>query len=143
MGLRQFMSCMERRDLMRKRREAGTPLKVIIMSATLSTGLFSEYFGCTVLSASGRTHPVTQVGALACVCLPCMGQAVLHYSLSKKFCCNSGKGTSRRSSTLVKHSPAECPHAINSVFLFDNLMSCMESAMGDHSAKIFEYGFCL
>ena len=48
---------------MRKRRQAGSPFKVIIMSATLSTRLFSEYFGCTVLSASGRTHPVTQVSA--------------------------------------------------------------------------------
>ena len=31
------------------------------MSATLSTGLFSSYFGCTVLTGSGRTHPVEQV----------------------------------------------------------------------------------
>ena len=38
-----------------------TLLQVIIMSATLSTGLFSEYFGCTVLTASGRMHPVEQV----------------------------------------------------------------------------------
>ena len=43
------------------RRAAGTPLKVIIMSATLSTGLFTEYFSCSVITASGRTHPVKQV----------------------------------------------------------------------------------
>ena len=58
---------------MRKRREAGSPLKVIVMSATLSTGLFSEYFGCTVLSASGRTHPVTQVSVRPLRCHSCHG----------------------------------------------------------------------
>ncbi len=62
---------------MRKRRETGSPLKVIVMSATLSTGLFSEYFGCTVLSASGRTHPVTQVGATLCSIAPEQAAACL------------------------------------------------------------------
>lgn len=49
------------RDLLVRRRAAGSPLKVVIMSATLSTALFTDYYGCTVITASGRTHPVKQV----------------------------------------------------------------------------------
>nr|GFB67958.1 DExH-box ATP-dependent RNA helicase DExH7, chloroplastic isoform X1 [Tanacetum cinerariifolium] len=35
-------------------------LKVILMSATVDSQLFSHYFGdCPVIHAQGRTHPVT------------------------------------------------------------------------------------
>lgn len=47
------------RELVVKRRLAGLPLKVILMSATMNTEVISDYFaGCPVLSASGRTFPV-------------------------------------------------------------------------------------
>ena len=47
------------RDLVGKRRRAGLPLKVILMSATMNTEVIADYFaGCPVLGASGRTFPV-------------------------------------------------------------------------------------
>ena len=47
------------RDLVGKRRRAGFPLKVILMSATMNTEVIANYFaGCPVLGASGRTFPV-------------------------------------------------------------------------------------
>jgi ATP-dependent RNA helicase DHX29 len=49
------------KDLLVHRRAAGFPLKVILMSATLDSGLLTEYFGgCPVLHAPGRTFPVEQ-----------------------------------------------------------------------------------
>ncbi|MED6199651.1 hypothetical protein PIB30_077897, partial [Stylosanthes scabra] len=40
--------------------ERSTKLKVILMSATVDSSLFSKYFGhCPVVTAEGRTHPVT------------------------------------------------------------------------------------
>jgi len=49
------------KDLRVHRRAAGFPLKVILMSATLDSGLLTEYFGgCPVLHAPGRTFPVEQ-----------------------------------------------------------------------------------
>ncbi|XP_061363539.1 DExH-box ATP-dependent RNA helicase DExH7, chloroplastic isoform X2 [Gastrolobium bilobum] len=40
--------------------ESPTKLKVILMSATVDSSLFSRYFGhCPVLTAEGRTHEVT------------------------------------------------------------------------------------
>ncbi|KAF1887143.1 hypothetical protein Lal_00040740 [Lupinus albus] len=40
--------------------ESCTKLKVIVMSATVDSSLFSRYFGhCPVVTAEGRTHPVT------------------------------------------------------------------------------------
>ncbi len=49
------------KDLIVHRRAAGFPLKVILMSATLDSGLLTEYFGgCPVLHAPGRTFPVEQ-----------------------------------------------------------------------------------
>ena len=53
------------------RRKAGAPLKVVIMSATLATGLFTAYFDCAVITASGRTHPVKQVGGAPETLLHC------------------------------------------------------------------------
>ncbi|XP_015580752.1 DExH-box ATP-dependent RNA helicase DExH7, chloroplastic isoform X1 [Ricinus communis] len=49
------------KSLLEKQSDQGTPkLKVILMSATVDSTLFSNYFGhCPVLSAQGRTHPVT------------------------------------------------------------------------------------
>lgn len=42
-----------------EQRRASHPLKVIIMSATLEAGKFSEYFGvCPVLYVHGRQYPV-------------------------------------------------------------------------------------
>ena len=51
------------RDLPSRRRAAGLPpLKLVVMSATLDAALFSGYLGeCAVVSAPGRTHPVTTV----------------------------------------------------------------------------------
>jgi len=47
------------RDLVDVRRQAGLPLKVIFMSATMNTQMVSDYFfGCPILNASGRTYPV-------------------------------------------------------------------------------------
>lgn len=47
------------RDLVKKRRQAGLPLKVILMSATMNTQMVSDYFNkCPILNASGRTFPV-------------------------------------------------------------------------------------
>lgn len=47
------------KDLVRLRRNAGMPLKVVLMSATLNAEMISEYFeGCPVLHASGRNFPV-------------------------------------------------------------------------------------
>ncbi|XP_050211111.1 DExH-box ATP-dependent RNA helicase DExH7, chloroplastic isoform X2 [Mercurialis annua] len=49
------------KNLIEKQADHGTPkLKVILMSATVNSTLFSSYFGhCPVLTAQGRTHPVT------------------------------------------------------------------------------------
>ncbi|KAJ4717401.1 putative ATP-dependent RNA helicase [Melia azedarach] len=49
------------KDLVEKQSAYGTPkLKVILMSATVDSDLFSRYFGgCPVITAQGRTHPVT------------------------------------------------------------------------------------
>ncbi|KAG5229327.1 ATP-dependent RNA helicase [Salix suchowensis] len=49
------------RNLIEKQSSQDTPkLKVILMSATVDSNLFSSYFGqCPVLTAEGRTHPVT------------------------------------------------------------------------------------
>ena len=49
------------RTLPKRRRESGMrPLKLVVMSATLDADLFMGYLGdCTVVSAPGRTHPVT------------------------------------------------------------------------------------
>ncbi|KAJ4833074.1 hypothetical protein Tsubulata_001048 [Turnera subulata] len=49
------------KDLIEKQLSHGSPkLKVILMSATVDSNLFSRYFGhCPVLVAQGRTHPVT------------------------------------------------------------------------------------
>ncbi|KAF5733174.1 ATP-dependent RNA helicase putative isoform 1 [Tripterygium wilfordii] len=49
------------KNLIEKQLSHGTPkLKVILMSATVDSNLFSSYFGhCPVLTAQGRTHPVT------------------------------------------------------------------------------------
>ncbi|KAH9685259.1 DExH-box ATP-dependent RNA helicase DExH7 [Citrus sinensis] len=48
-------------DLLEKQSAHDTPkLKVILMSATVDSNLFSRYFGdCPVITAEGRTHPVT------------------------------------------------------------------------------------
>jgi ATP-dependent RNA helicase DHX29 len=50
------------KDLLERRRASGSPpLKLILMSATLDSNLFSSYFGnCPVISAKGRTFPVTR-----------------------------------------------------------------------------------
>ncbi|XP_031124357.1 DExH-box ATP-dependent RNA helicase DExH7, chloroplastic isoform X2 [Ipomoea triloba] len=49
------------RNLVEKQSAHGTPkLKVILMSATVDSHLFSQYFGhCPVITAQGRTHPVS------------------------------------------------------------------------------------
>ncbi|XP_022748669.1 DExH-box ATP-dependent RNA helicase DExH7, chloroplastic isoform X3 [Durio zibethinus] len=49
------------KNLVEKQSAYGTPkLKVILMSATVDSDLFSRYFGlCPVITAQGRTHPVT------------------------------------------------------------------------------------
>ncbi|KAJ6928032.1 DExH-box ATP-dependent RNA helicase DExH7 [Populus alba x Populus x berolinensis] len=49
------------KNLIEKQSSQDTPkLKVILMSATVDSNLFSRYFGqCPVLTAQGRTHPVT------------------------------------------------------------------------------------
>ncbi|KEH32765.1 ATP-dependent RNA helicase [Medicago truncatula] len=40
--------------------ESSSKVKVILMSATVDSGSFSSYFGhCPVVTAEGRTHPVT------------------------------------------------------------------------------------
>jgi ATP-dependent RNA helicase DHX29 len=50
------------RDLVLVRRQAGHPLKIILMSATLDSAKLSEYFGsCPTLHAKGRTFPVQQL----------------------------------------------------------------------------------
>ncbi|XP_057978145.1 DExH-box ATP-dependent RNA helicase DExH7, chloroplastic isoform X2 [Malania oleifera] len=48
-------------NLVEKQSADGTQkLKVILMSATVDSNLFSRYFGhCPVVTAQGRTHPVT------------------------------------------------------------------------------------
>ncbi|TYK11212.1 DExH-box ATP-dependent RNA helicase DExH7 [Cucumis melo var. makuwa] len=49
------------KNLIEKRSaESSSPLKVILMSATVDSNLFSGYFGnCPVITAEGRVHPVT------------------------------------------------------------------------------------
>ncbi|KAK0589636.1 hypothetical protein LWI29_016618 [Acer saccharum] len=49
------------KDLLEKQSaEGSSKLKVILMSATVDSDLFSRYFGhCPVITAQGRTHPVT------------------------------------------------------------------------------------
>ncbi|GMH06760.1 hypothetical protein Nepgr_008600 [Nepenthes gracilis] len=49
------------KNLLEKQSSHGTPmLKVILMSATVDSSLFSCYFGdCPVITAEGRTHPVS------------------------------------------------------------------------------------
>ena len=45
------------RDLLNSRKD----IKVILMSATIESSLFSNYFGCAVFEIPGFTHPVTDV----------------------------------------------------------------------------------
>lgn len=49
------------KNLLEKQAANGTrTLKVIVMSATVDSSLFSSYFGeCPVITAEGRTHPVS------------------------------------------------------------------------------------
>ncbi|XP_022136497.1 DExH-box ATP-dependent RNA helicase DExH7, chloroplastic isoform X2 [Momordica charantia] len=49
------------KNLIEKRStDSSSPLKVILMSATVDSNLFSGYFGnCPVITAEGRMHPVT------------------------------------------------------------------------------------
>ncbi|KAJ8421852.1 hypothetical protein Cgig2_014902 [Carnegiea gigantea] len=49
------------KNLLEKQAAIGTrTLKVIVMSATVDSSLFSSYFGeCPVITAEGRTHPVS------------------------------------------------------------------------------------
>ncbi|KAH9305425.1 hypothetical protein KI387_009829 [Taxus chinensis] len=49
------------RDLLERRSvNKSSKLKLILMSATVDASLFSHYFGdCPVITAKGRTHPVT------------------------------------------------------------------------------------
>lgn len=49
------------KNLIEKQSAHSTPkLKVILMSATVDSDLFSRYFGrCPVITAQGRTHPVS------------------------------------------------------------------------------------
>ncbi|KAA8545478.1 hypothetical protein F0562_020262 [Nyssa sinensis] len=49
------------KNLIEKQSAHSTPkLKVILMSATVDSNLFSRYFGhCPVITAQGRTHPVS------------------------------------------------------------------------------------
>ncbi|KAJ4966079.1 hypothetical protein NE237_017928 [Protea cynaroides] len=49
------------KNLIEKRSALGSPkLKVILMSATVDSDLFARYFGnCPVITAQGRTHPVS------------------------------------------------------------------------------------
>ncbi|XP_041014528.1 DExH-box ATP-dependent RNA helicase DExH7, chloroplastic isoform X1 [Juglans microcarpa x Juglans regia] len=49
------------KNLIEKQSSHGTPkLKVLLMSATVDSNLFSRYFGnCPIITAEGRTHPVT------------------------------------------------------------------------------------
>nr|APO15850.1 helicase [Sesuvium portulacastrum] len=49
------------KNLLEKQSANGNPtLKVILMSATVDSSLFSRYFGeCPVITAEGRTHPVS------------------------------------------------------------------------------------
>ncbi|XP_051147051.1 DExH-box ATP-dependent RNA helicase DExH7, chloroplastic isoform X2 [Andrographis paniculata] len=49
------------KNLIEKQSTCGKPkLKVILMSATVDSHMFSRYFGnCPVVTAQGRTHPVT------------------------------------------------------------------------------------
>lgn len=51
------------RALPARRRQLGmSPLKLVVMSATLDAGLFCGYLGqCPVVQAPGRTHPVETV----------------------------------------------------------------------------------
>ncbi|CAK0787622.1 hypothetical protein CVIRNUC_010844 [Coccomyxa viridis] len=49
------------KDILARRRAAGRPLKVVLMSATLDSDMFARYYGgCPVLTAGGRTFPVEQ-----------------------------------------------------------------------------------
>jgi len=49
------------KELIVRRRDAGLPLKVVLMSATLDASQMAEYFGgCPILHAQGRTFPVQQ-----------------------------------------------------------------------------------
>ncbi|GAV86513.1 DEAD domain-containing protein/Helicase_C domain-containing protein/HA2 domain-containing protein/OB_NTP_bind domain-containing protein [Cephalotus follicularis] len=49
------------KNLIQKQSAQTTPkVKIILMSATVDSNLFSRYFGhCPVITAQGRTHPVT------------------------------------------------------------------------------------
>ncbi|KAL3698119.1 hypothetical protein R1sor_012195 [Riccia sorocarpa] len=48
------------KDLLERRKRSGFPLKLILMSATLDSDLFSRYFDdCPVIRAQGRTFPVS------------------------------------------------------------------------------------
>jgi hypothetical protein len=54
------------RDLVAVRRAAGRPLKVVLMSATLDSALFADYFGaCPVLHAQVRGMPEGSLAAFA------------------------------------------------------------------------------
>ncbi|XP_010065338.2 DExH-box ATP-dependent RNA helicase DExH7, chloroplastic isoform X1 [Eucalyptus grandis] len=58
--LGDFLLIVLKNLLERQSAHNGRVLKVILMSATVDSALFSRYFGnCPVITAQGRTHPVT------------------------------------------------------------------------------------
>ena len=86
------------RDLPSKRRAAGLPpLKLVVMSATLDARLFSGYLGeCAVVSAPGRTHPVTTVYLED-------AHEALEYALDEDSrCCRRPMGESRGAGALER-----------------------------------------
>ena len=86
------------RDLPAKRRAAGLPpLKLVVMSATLDAQLFSGYLGeCAVVSAPGRTHPVTTVYLED-------AHEALEYALDEDSrCCRRPMGESRGAGALER-----------------------------------------
>ena len=45
-------------------------LRVILMSATIDTSLFSRYFGdCPIIEVEGKAYPVQGEGVTVCLCV--------------------------------------------------------------------------
>ncbi|CAG8473691.1 6928_t:CDS:1 [Paraglomus occultum] len=62
-----FLLVILKRILFERRRDGLPPIKLILMSATIDTGIFADYFGefcpdgkCPVIEVPGRTFPVQQ-----------------------------------------------------------------------------------
>jgi len=67
--------------LLRDMVQTFSDLHVILMSATIDTTLFCDYFtGCRVVEVHGRVHPVQGLTVVICLLAYCECRMALHFN---------------------------------------------------------------